>query len=142
MSVQINESRCKYMENKSWKYPFGRFEDGLFDRNNDGKLDLWETAARDEYIETSDRIRKEKAEDNKYTGSSGYSYFSSNDENKKEVVVAEHQSLLLLFLAIIVLIGGMVMFFAVADSTLLGILVLLVAIVLGILFLKIGNWMR
>ncbi len=130
------------MENKSWKYPFGRFEDGLFDRNNDGKLDLWETAARDEYIETSDRIRKEKAEDNKYRGSSGYnSGFSSNDENKNEVVVAEHQSLLLLFLAIIVLIGGMVMAVAVSGG-LAGVFVVACALGLAILLLKIGNWMK
>lgn len=43
------------MKNESFKYPFPRLEDGLFDTDNDGKLDTLETFCRDMHIDEMNR---------------------------------------------------------------------------------------
>lgn len=43
------------MKNSSWKNPFPTFNDKMFDKNKDGKLDAFETAFRDAHIEEMKR---------------------------------------------------------------------------------------
>lgn len=43
------------MKNSSWKNPFPTFNDNMFDKNKDGKLDAFETAFRDAHIEEMKR---------------------------------------------------------------------------------------
>lgn len=43
------------MKNSSWKHPFPTFNDKMFDKNKDGKLDAFETAFRDAHIEEMKR---------------------------------------------------------------------------------------
>lgn len=47
------------MKNKSWKYLFSTFSDKMFDGNNDGKLDTFETVFRDAFFNDINRKQKD-----------------------------------------------------------------------------------
>ncbi len=105
------------MKNTSWKYPFPTFADKMFDGNKDGKLDAFETAFRDAYIEEMNRnaakqntrpksscyIPETPAEKTVYKGTENTD--SKNNVNTTPIGV----QLIFILIAIVVLVGGFVM---------------------------------
>lgn len=107
------------MKNKSWKYPFSTFGDKMFDGNNDGKLDTFETAFRDAHLE---EIEQNVSNQNSHAKNSGY--ISNHTYDKPNFANKEPQSLTLLFFSIIVLIGGIIFAFTVDINNFFQLIVL------------------
>ena len=103
------------MKNSSWKYPFPTLEDKMFDHNNDGKLDAFETAFRDAHLDEMNRLAEEDRNKPK-----GHNYtpiqteITPEPQSRSNFQQPDHSAftvLLLLFLAIACIIGGFVLAF-------------------------------
>ena len=131
------------MKNKSWKYPFPTFSDKMFDGNKDGKLDAFETAFRDAYIE---EMNRNAAKQNTRPKSSCYipANTQNTGENKKShkpqsLAEAIIPQLLLIIMSIICLIGGLLLAFVIEGGMLAMLLIIIGVISLALLLLRLAG---
>ncbi len=102
------------MKNKSFKYPFPRVGDNMFDGNKDGKLDTFETIFRDAHIEETNRYAEEE---NKQKNSSYHIPTITDNEtklterNNNAYTTSENIEWLFIILSVVVLIGGIILAF-------------------------------
>jgi len=102
------------MKNKSWKYPSSTLDDKLFDSNNDGKLDAFETLFRDAHL--TEMSLKSEQHNQKSQHRPDISY-DSKEHNIEEYV--EHSTIFYIFvflLGIVLLIGIIGIIFNIISS--------------------------
>lgn len=100
------------MKNNSFKNPFPRLGDSMFDGNNDGKLDTFETIFRDAHIEEMNQY----AEEEKEQQNSGYSIptitnneAKPSERNNNAYTTSYNIQLVFIILSIVVSVGGIIL---------------------------------
>lgn len=128
------------MKNSSLKYPFPTLEDKMFDHNNDGKLDAFETAFRDAHLDEMNRLVEE---DQKKPKSSNYTPIQTDitpeTQSRSNFHQPDHSAftvLLLLFLAIACIIGGFVLAFMAEGGAFGKAMILFCAVALALFLLR------
>ncbi|MGN0545932.1 MAG: hypothetical protein ACI4I3_01250 [Acutalibacteraceae bacterium] len=131
------------MKNSSWKYPFPTLEDKMFDQNNDGKLDAFETAFRDAHLDEMNRLVEE---DQKKTKVKSYYLLDLVNEAKEHNIGdPEHPKasfvavLLLVFLAIACIIGVFILPFIVECGAFVEAIIVFSALTLALVLLRVAG---
>ncbi len=129
------------MKNKSFKYPFPTLADKMFDKNKDGKLDTFETAFRDMYLDEmsrkADEYSKNAGTSSRHKPNNNVKFTSESDNNKPPESGKSVEKLnQTLWLINTVLIGGIAVavFFDIPEITKVLILAAAFALSLCILF--------
>ncbi len=133
------------MKNKSWQYPFPTFADKYFDSNKDGKLDTFETAFRDMYLNELNR----KAEDYRKTegAKKQYTVYYNDDitaadanENKKpEKNTSSGVQLVTILLVVIISVIGVIAALSTKGTIFTQAMIIFVAFRIGKALLKAGG---
>ena len=123
------------MKNSSWKNPFPTFNDKMFDKNKDGKLDAFETAFRDAHIE---EMKRNAAKHDTRTKSNLSIPLNPCEKTAQNVTEAHERKddadtsfigarVVVMLVAVAVLAGGLVLAFSTKGTAFIKTIILFVA---------------
>ena len=134
------------MKNRSWKYPFPTFSDSMFDKNKDGKLDVFETAFRDAHIEEINRNTtkhpSKKKRDYVVTENRFKNTIENNDSTNSDTTTSIIFELIFVLLAVAVLIFGFVLVLSAESSMFFKAVIMFCSATIAIALLKFADIYR